>query len=89
MCVDVRYPSSRFLARNEAILASVLVQVVYKTVLGTTTASLGNATLSASWHPTLPMLTNSILGGCSTVARDRSRCASSPLPGPRVSTAST
>jgi hypothetical protein len=40
-----------------------LVQVVYKTVLGTTTASLGIATLSPAWHATLPMLTNSILGG--------------------------
>jgi hypothetical protein len=63
MCVDVSYPSFRFFARNEALLASVLVQVVYKTVLGTTTASLGIATLSPSWHASLPMLTNSILGG--------------------------
>jgi hypothetical protein len=62
-CVDVSYPSFRFFARNEAALASVLVQVVYKTALGTSTASLGVVALSASWHPTLPMLTNSIVGG--------------------------
>ena len=62
-CVDAGYPSFRLFARNEALLSSVLVQVVYKTVLGTSTASLGIASLSASWNPTLPMLTNSIIGG--------------------------
>jgi hypothetical protein len=62
-CVNASYPSFRFFARNEALLASVLVQVVYKTVLGPTTASLGVVTLSPSWQPTLPMLTNSIVGG--------------------------
>jgi len=41
----------------------VLVQVVYKTLLGTTTASLGVVTPSPSWRPTLPVLTNSIVGG--------------------------
>jgi hypothetical protein len=63
ICVNASYPSFRFFARNEALLASVLVQAVYKTVLGTTTASLGVVALSPSWQPSLPMLTNSIVGG--------------------------
>jgi hypothetical protein len=62
-CVTVSYPSFRTFARNEAILSSVLVQVLYKTPVGTVTASLGTIALSGTWHATLPMLTNSILGG--------------------------
>jgi hypothetical protein len=62
-CVNASYPSFRFFARTESLLSTVLVQAVYKTVLGTTTASIGVVALSPSWHPTLPMLTNSIVGG--------------------------
>jgi hypothetical protein len=62
-CVTASYPTFRFFARNESLTSSVLVQVVYKTPLGTATASLGVVALSGSWKPTLPMLTNSIVGG--------------------------
>jgi len=62
-CVTASYPTFRFFARNESLTSSVLVQVVYKTPLGTTSASLGVVALSGSWKPTLPMLTNSIVGG--------------------------
>src|SRR5438132_1350426 len=40
-CVNVAYPTFRFFARNEALASSLLVQVLYKTPLGTLTASLG------------------------------------------------
>jgi len=63
VCVNFAYPSFRFFARNEGLLSSVLVQAVYKTPLGNLTASLGAVALSATWQPTLPMLTNSIVGG--------------------------
>lgn len=62
-CVDVSRPSFRLFARNEGLTATVLVQVVYKTPLGALTASLGSVALSATWQPTLPVLTDSILGG--------------------------
>jgi hypothetical protein len=62
-CVNASYPSFRFFARQHGLLATLLVQVVYKTALGPLTASLGVVALSGSWQPTLPMLTDSIVGG--------------------------
>ncbi len=62
-CVNASYPSFRFFARQRGLLATLLVQVVYKTALGPLTASLGVVALSGSWQPTLPMLTDSIVGG--------------------------
>jgi hypothetical protein len=62
-CVNASYPSFRFFARNDGVLSSVLVQVVYKTVLGPVALPLGAVALSGSWQPTLPMLTGSVAGG--------------------------
>jgi hypothetical protein len=62
-CVNASYPTFRFFARTEGLASSVLVQVIYKTPLGTSSASLGIVALSGTWQPTLPMLTNSIVGG--------------------------
>jgi hypothetical protein len=62
-CVNASYPSFRFFARNGSLLSTVLVQVVYKTVLGPVALPLGAVALSASWQPTLPMLTGSVAGG--------------------------
>jgi hypothetical protein len=62
-CVNATYPSFRFFARNNGLLSTVLVQVVYKTVLGEVTLPLGAVALSNEWQPTLPMLTGSIAGG--------------------------
>ena len=62
-CVDAAYPSFRFFAHNDTLLATVLVQVVYQTPVGTVALPLGAAALSASWQPTLPMLTGSVLAG--------------------------
>jgi hypothetical protein len=62
-CVNASYPSFRFFTRQRGLLATLLVTVVYKTALGPLTASLGAALLSGSWQPTLPMLTDSLVGG--------------------------
>ncbi|HXB66456.1 MAG TPA: hypothetical protein VNV42_16450 [Solirubrobacteraceae bacterium] len=62
-CVNASYPSFRFFARNKGLLSTVLVQVVYKTVLGPVALPLGAVALSGSWQPTLPMLTGSVVGG--------------------------
>lgn len=62
-CVNASYPSFRFFARNGGLLSTVLVQVVYKTVLGPVALPLGAVALSGSWQPTLPMLTGSVVGG--------------------------
>jgi hypothetical protein len=62
-CVDAAYPTFRFFARNDTLLSTVLVQVVYQTPLGTLALPLGAVALSGSWQPTLPMLTGSVAVG--------------------------
>jgi hypothetical protein len=61
-CVNASYPTFRFFARNDGLLSDILVQVVYKTVLGPVALPLGTVALSGSWEPTLPMLTGSVAG---------------------------
>jgi hypothetical protein len=65
-CVDAAYPTFRFFAHNEALLATVLVQVVYQTPVGQLALPLGAVALSGSWQPTLPMLTGSVAVGLLT-----------------------
>jgi hypothetical protein len=62
-CVNASYPSFRLFARNEGLLSTVAVQVVYETALGQVSLPLGAVALSPQWQPTLPMLTGSVLGG--------------------------
>jgi len=62
VCVDASDPTFRFFARNNSLLASVAVQVVYPTLLGPVALPLGAAALSPTWRPTLPMLTGSLAG---------------------------
>jgi hypothetical protein len=62
-CVDAAYPTFRFFARNESLLSTVVVQVVYKTLLGEVALPLGAVALSREWEPTLPMLTGSVVTG--------------------------
>jgi hypothetical protein len=62
-CVDAGYPTFRFFARNDSLASTVLVQVVYKTVLGSVALPLGVVALSGDWQPTLPMLTGSVVTG--------------------------
>ncbi len=63
ICANASYPIFRFFARNHSLLSTVLVQVVYKTVLGSVSLPLGAVALSGEWEPTLPMLTGSVVGG--------------------------
>jgi hypothetical protein len=62
-CVDAAYPTFRFFARNDTLLSTVLVQVVYKTPVGQLALPLGAVALSGTWQPTLPMLTGSVVLG--------------------------
>jgi hypothetical protein len=61
-CVNAAYPTFRFFAHNDNLLSTVLVQVVYRNLLGLqVSVPVGAVALSTSWHPTLPMLTTSAL----------------------------
>jgi hypothetical protein len=62
-CVDAAYPTFRFFARNDGLASTVLVQVVYRTLLGEVALPIGAVALSGEWQPTLPMLTGSIVTG--------------------------
>jgi hypothetical protein len=63
VCVNASYPTFRFFAHNEGVASTVLVQVVYQTLLGPVSVPLGVVALSGEWQPTLPMLTGSIVTG--------------------------
>ncbi len=63
-CVDAAYPTFRFFARNNGLLSTVLVSVVYKLpLLGAVAVPVGPVALSPSWSPSMPMLTASVLTG--------------------------
>jgi hypothetical protein len=58
-CVNFAYPTFRLFARNDWLLSTVLVQVVYNGLA----LPVGVSALSGSWQPTLPMLTASAVPG--------------------------
>jgi hypothetical protein len=62
-CVNAAYPSLRMFARNNGALSTVLVQLVYKGLLGLVPIPVGVSALSPQWGPTLPMLTASAVPG--------------------------
>ena len=63
-CVDAAYPTFRFFGRNNGLLSTVLVSVVYRVpLLGQVAVPVGPVALSGTWHPSLPMLTASVLTG--------------------------
>jgi hypothetical protein len=63
-CVDAAYPTFRFFARNNGLLSTVLVSVVYKLpLLGEVAVPVGPVVLSSTWSPSMPMLTASVLTG--------------------------
>jgi hypothetical protein len=53
----------RMFAKNNGLLSTVLVQLVYKGLLGLVPIPVGTAALSPQWAPTLPMLTLSAVPG--------------------------
>jgi hypothetical protein len=63
-CVDAAYPTFRFFARNNGLLSTVLVSVVYRLpLLGPVAVPVGAVALSGNWAPSLPMLTASAVTG--------------------------
>jgi hypothetical protein len=63
-CVDFAYPTFRFFAKNNGLLSTALVSVVYKEpLLGPTAVPIGPVALSPGWAPSLPMLTASQVQG--------------------------
>jgi hypothetical protein len=66
VCVNASYPTFRLFARDGGLLSTVVVQVVYKTLLGPVGLPLGTVALSGTWQPTAPMLTGSLVGALLT-----------------------
>ncbi|HWE07723.1 MAG TPA: hypothetical protein VG325_00110 [Solirubrobacteraceae bacterium] len=63
-CVDAAYPTFRFFARNNGLLSTVLVSVVYRLpLLGPVAVPVGTVVLNGQWAPSLPMLTASVVTG--------------------------
>jgi hypothetical protein len=63
-CVNASYPALRFLAHNNSLLSTVLVQLVYQDpLLGLVPIPVGIVGLSSKWQPTMRMLTASAVGG--------------------------
>jgi hypothetical protein len=63
-CVDAAYPTFRFFGRNNGLLSTVLVSIVYKEPLvGPVAVPVGVVALSGSWAPSLQMLTASAVQG--------------------------
>ena len=73
-CVNAAYPTFRFFARNNGLLSTVLVTVVYRDTLGLQlTIPVGVVALGSTWQPTAPMLTGSAVpaalsGGTAQIA---------------------
>ena len=63
-CVNAAYPTFRFFGRNNGLLSTVLVSVVYRVpLLGQVAVPVGPVALNGTWHPSLPMLTASVVTG--------------------------
>jgi hypothetical protein len=63
-CVNAAYPSLRLFARNNSLLSTLLVQLVYSNPLvGLVPIPVGAVALSGQWKPSLPMLTASAVPG--------------------------
>jgi hypothetical protein len=64
-CVNAGYPTFRFFGRNNGLLSTVVVSVVYKLpLLGLPVAvPVGIVALTGNWQPTVKMLTASFIPG--------------------------
>jgi hypothetical protein len=63
-CVDAAYPSFRFFGRNNGLLSTVAVSIVYKEpLLGPVAVPIGLVALNGSWAPSAQMLTLSAVQG--------------------------
>jgi len=58
------YPTFRFFARNNILLSTVAVSIVYREpLLGPVTVPIGVVALNGAWSPSAPMLTLSAVQG--------------------------
>ena len=63
-CVDAAYPMFRFFGRNNGLLSTVAVSIVYKEpLLGPVAVPIGLVALDGTWSPSAPMLTLSAVQG--------------------------
>jgi hypothetical protein len=63
-CVDAEYPTFRFFGRNNGLLSTVAVSIVYKEpLLGPVAVPVGVVALSGAWSPSMKMLTLSAVQG--------------------------
>ncbi|HKO28740.1 MAG TPA: hypothetical protein VJU80_14875 [Solirubrobacteraceae bacterium] len=63
-CVDAAYPMFRFFGRNNGLLSTVAVSIVYKEpLLGAVAIPVGVVALSGNWNPSAQMLTLSVVQG--------------------------
>jgi hypothetical protein len=63
-CVDAAYPTFRFFGRNNGLLSTVAVSIVYKEpLLGPVAIPVGVFALSDAWSPSMQMLTLSQVQG--------------------------
>ena len=63
-CVNASYPTLRFFARNNSLLSTVVVELVYSNpVLGLVPIPVGTVVLGGQWKPSLPMTTLSAIPG--------------------------
>jgi hypothetical protein len=63
-CVDAAYPAFRFFERNNGLLSTVAVSIVYKEpLLGPVAVPVGLVALNGSWAPSARMLTLSAVQG--------------------------
>jgi hypothetical protein len=62
-CVDSRFKTFRFFARNTGAVSKVLVHVTYQTPIGLVSVPVGTVTLTNGWQPTPAMPTGASLAG--------------------------
>jgi hypothetical protein len=63
-CVDAAYPTFRAFGRNNGLLSTVAVSIVYKEpLLGPTSVLIGTILLNPNWAPSAKMLTLSAVQG--------------------------
>jgi hypothetical protein len=63
-CVDAAYPTFRFFGRNNKLLSTVAVSIVYKEPLvGPVAVPVGVVALTGAWSPSAQMLTLSAVQG--------------------------
>lgn len=62
-CVDAAYPMFRFFARNNGLLSTVVVSIVYKELGLPVTVPMGTVLLNGSWGPSAQMYTLAAVQG--------------------------